>query len=182
MKKLMILAAAVVAGFSLQAASCTWNTPYTFFAGQQEEDTTVYNYKWVILEAATADAFNGVQYANGTLTGWEGGTFDSGTHQVGQFGFQQGSITGGTAGKYYDLVIYNEDNGYWGKSDAWLAKEDASDDTHQTLFDFAFKNGVDPLGYGEPSMVANIASVPEPTSAMLLLLGVAGLALKRRRA
>ena len=182
MKKLMILAAAVAAGFSLQAASCAWMTPYTFFEGQQESDTTDYNYKWVILEAATADAFDSVKYADGTLTGWEGSTFDTGTSVVGQYGNQTGGITGGTAGKYYDLVIYNEDNGYWGKSNAWLAEEDASDDTHQTLYDFVFTNGVDPYGFGEASMLANVASVPEPTSGLLLLLGMAGLALRRRRA
>jgi hypothetical protein len=98
---------------------------------------------------------------------------------------QTGSLAGATAGNYYALVIHTAENGgYWGISDAVLAKADPTDATGNTLMDMKFVNGTDVFGYGESAMVANRAdaAVPEPTSGLLLLLGMAGLALRRKQA
>ena len=177
MKKLMIAAAIVCAAAMSQAATANWSTPMTTYAGQLDTDEGSYDVKWAIIEGATADLAKGVSFANGSLVGAT--AFDSGTSiGVELGGAQDGTLTGATAGKYYALLISYDDKELWGVSDAWLAATDTTDDSGNTLKAFTFQNGV---AFDMEAMVANQA-VPEPTSGLLLLLGVAGLALRRRRA
>ena len=81
-------------------------------------------------------------------------------------------------GNYLAMIVYDAENGLYGISDAALVQEIIDNPpTAGSLDGRVFQN--DPEGY----MVANMATaVPEPTSGLLLLLGVAGLALRRRRA
>ena len=189
MKKLMIAAAIVCAAAMSQAASCSW-TAIPFTSNQTSFDTyTPKSFQWVIVETATADN-SGLKFENGVLTG--GNAFSGGTagdiQSPNALGGETmlGNMSGATAGKYYSMLIWNEDDKLWGISDAILGVNDPSsqDPTsmeYTRLNDMFFTNGTDPLGAGVDSLVASQA-VPEPTSGLLLLLGVAGLALRRRRA
>lgn len=180
MKKLMIAAAIVCAAAVVQAASCTWGTDYTMVTGEDEARTTNIAYTWAIVESATDD-FSGYSFQGGTLTG--GTALASDSASVALYGNTAGNLTGATAGKYYALLIHTSENGgYWGVSDGVLAVANPTDASGNTLMGMTFANGTDVFGYGESAMVANIADAPEPTSALLMLLGVAGLALRRRRA
>lgn len=178
----MIAAAMVCAAAIVQAASCNWATEYTMVTGESEERTGNIAYTWAIVESATAD-FSAFSFDGGTLVG--GTALATGSSNVELYGKSSGSFAGATAGNYYALVIHTEENGgYWGISDGILANADPTDATGNTLMNMTFANGTDVFGYGENAMVANRAdaAIPEPTSGLLMLLGVAGLALRRRRA
>ena len=182
MKRLLIAAAIVCAAAVVQAATANWNTDYTMVTGESEARTSAIAYTWAIVESATSD-FSGYSFDGGTLTG--GTAVGTGNSSVDLYGNTKGSLTG-TAGNYYALLIHTDENGgYWGISSAVQAATNPTDASGNTLNAITFQNGKDVFGYGENAMVANIAdagSVPEPTSGLLMLLGVAGLALRRRRA
>ena len=183
MKKLLIAAAIVCAAAVVQAATANWATDYTMVTGEDEARTSAIAYTWAIVEGTTSD-FSGYSFDGGTLTG--GTAVGTGNSSVDLYGSSAGTLTG-TAGNYYALLIHTDENGgYWGISSAVQAVNNPTDASGNTLMAMTFQNGTDVFGYGADAMVANIkdagAPVPEPTSGLLMLLGVAGLALKRKRA
>lgn len=193
MKKLMIAAAIVCAAAISQAATANWATPMTFTATDPTQGTYPITYTYAILEAASADAFTGVSFDNGILALPEEGVTQVGTiasitttdySTGGEWGGGVYGTLTGTAGNYYALVIHDAEYKMWGISDAVLAATDPGAIGEPSLKDVVFSNMTDdPWAWGSgKTMVANIADVPEPTTGLLMLLGMAGLALKRKRA
>ena len=181
MKKLMIAAAIVCVAAISQAATASWSTPYTTFP-DQPDDSTKYNFQWAILESTTATDFSDVTFDGKTIGGLGEGQKATAFTTPAPIGYgdgQSGSLTG-SAGNYYALIVYEENLGLYGVSDAVVAALDPSDDQGNTLKKMQFVNGD---WDGEAAMFANKpTAVPEPTTGLLMLLGMAGLALRRRRA
>jgi len=76
------------------------------------------------------------------------------------------------------VVVLSDGNNYWAsdKIKATVYADDYKLTTYESVYpSFSGANGIKQSAVGS-------FSVPEPTSAMLLLLGVAGMALRRRRA
>ena len=203
MKKLMIAAAIVCAAAMSHAAVGSWSTGWTYWTGIGGElgadgsDDFVGNaylfagltedqYKSFTTAAAIWNAFD---VSAETLTIGSGldkvvlNRTDSGALDMGGYDFT--NKTDYPDGDVYAAVIITHDDGT-GKIDAYSAN---------TMYGTASSSGlagVDAvaLGWGKAAggeatiwqAAATPTPTPEPTSGLLLLLGVAGLALRRRRA
>ena len=190
MKKLMIAAAIVCAAAFANAASCTWDTKWVWTDGIQEtyDYGGVGNYYLIALGATDVSGY--AISTDGKLV------YDDGTgYAEVTGGFTKGDIDGGTAtgmieglseannGDMYALLYLDTANNKWGISDA-AALTGITDVPPNDADPIAFANYIDAAWDNNNEVVAShdLVAVPEPTSGLLLLLGVAGLALKRRRA
>ena len=183
MKKLIIAATVAMLGIAVNAASCGWSTNWTYALNDGEDDT--YNngmagsYWIVALGTGSIDDIS-VNTA-GQITVGVGSTVrgaTEGTTFAG--GLPAGTIEFNANGELFALVVYNSDYQMFGVSES-AAISGYSDDPPVAANDITFSN-IHDVTYDSDYMVANQSAVPEPTSGLLLLLGVAGLALRRRRA
>lgn len=187
MKKLLMVMSAVAFAFGLNAATVDWKYSITSAQGTEGYNSgyTVYLVDATAWDAATISAatFSDSSVVLdsttfGAATGRNAGskvynTIKSGT-TVGARAVDVSSLAeGSTLGVYYVILNTNADpNTYTTVADTLTGRAE---------------NGAETLG-SHISMTAAAASsatwtaVPEPTSGLLMLLGVAGLALRRRRA
>ncbi len=178
MKKLIMLAAVAALAFAGQAATVDWKINY---AGQGSA--------WKS-NGAFALAFDGADYDAVTklitVTGSDTLQADLASYALGSavtFGSTKGAAT--TVAQGIDgapstmfIVIFDEASYDAGKSVLYTAATDVSGSYYEPPASgtaFTFK-AADFTNSG------TIASVPEPTSGLLMLVGLAGLALRRRRA
>ena len=194
MKKIMIAAAVAMLGIAANAAKCSWGTDWIYAVDVNHDSYAGPNYAfngkyWVI---SYTDAGAVSVDANGNVSGATGYFTDGGAAGVDVGGMAtslSGVITGLSAtdnGTKLGLVLFYDgaDGKYWGLAEGVIAgivdPDPSQSITGSDASPVTFDNDGQGIGY---VVAANkIEAVPEPTSGLLLLLGVAGLALKRRRA
>lgn len=168
MKKLIVAAAIAMAGIAVQAATVNWSVNGV----AAQENYTVY------LLTSIADKYDSVDaLANASV----GSAVIAKSGRIYSTGSQQstGDAVTKTATYYYAIVSgadaktfnYVEATGLAAKVYDPAAQE-SSPGTFNTITAATILGGAS----------GQIAAVPEPTSGLLMLLGVAGLALRRRRA
>ena len=163
MKKLMIIATMAMAAFACNAATVNWKvTAGNMYASNGTDKYTGVFALYVTGGDLSSDllVYTKDAVVNGTIANQAFSTVDT--------------LTVGTA---YDFYFVLTDGSLTFTSSVLTGKTAA--ETGATLVNFgsmqsATQNPANWVGGGEPA--------PEPTSGLLMLLGMAGLALRRRRA
>jgi hypothetical protein len=186
MKKIMILASAIAMACSLQAASFTWGflSDSIIAPGGEAnvdflEGGTAFLYLGTVTASDSAFDFGSAKLlatAGQDAEYFNFGVFDSSNAATSDL------LTSTAAGQAYTLILVNKEIdtlvGYEG--DYILAKGTSAEDTDPMSGD-KWASMIDTTAY-QGDQWSTMAAVPEPTSGLLLLLGVAGLALRRKQA
>ena len=182
----MIAAAIVCAAVVGQAATVNWDVSWAYSKNgsvNTYDDGSVVNY-WIVNMVSATDT-------SGLSIDKDGNLVNSANYAIVGTGsiptFGNGAAEGTIAnGDYLAMVIYDSANGLYGVSEANAVSGIVADPPTAGDLAAVFSNDGGSNPDGAPYMVANTpiptSPVPEPTSGLLMLLGVAGLALKRKRA
>ena len=180
MKKLMIMLGAIACAIGAQAVAVTWSMTVASKGAE-----------WVGNNAFVY-AFNGSDYDAVikllTVDGSENMATDLGAYTLGDSiavsnnrGSAKVNATGtdGVTGNTMFWVVFTDGSLDAAKAITWTAATDVSSYTYEPP---SATPGTLSLNASSFANSGTIASVPEPTSGLLMLCGLAGLALRRRRA
>ena len=181
MKKLIMALAVVATAAAVQAASFDWKTSATglmYAAGSTTDKITGTAYIFAA-ESTTQQSVLDAFVAGGT---WTTGNLGNKSVAAGKITATNGeAFNYGTAGNDYNfyVALLNGENLYISDT----VKLTAGDVGYEQA-SFNFKNSSQAAAMASSTFTAGgwYTAVPEPTSGLLLLLGMAGLALKRKRA
>ena len=186
MKKLMIAISAVVLGFAANAAALSWSTwGYTGDDPDAEGALLDGSMAYLVMVSDTSNF-----KVNDDLSVTGGSIIDSAGFEegvaAGLWNAPDGALSGGS--KYYFAVIATTDGSGSSVPTTGLYGVDSNggNATGSGFYEVTWNADTgaslacDWDNYG--GVAANTAVAPEPTSGLLLLLGMAGLVLKRKRA
>lgn len=186
MKKLMVAFAIAVVAVGVQAASFTWKTSLTGKVYTPGDSTT-------LLTSATAYLFDQSSVSQDSLVAaFRGGTLDLTTGYlssqsissgaIASTSFIDGTAVGSTLSAYFATLVTVDEKDYLFISATGVAAGLEGKTPNMSISGVASKNAAfDVAGGYQGAGWYTTQSVPEPTSGLLMLLGVAGLALRRRR-
>lgn len=188
MKKLMIIVALVAAAVSANAASYVWKAGTgRLFDGKGTETANRYAGTGYLFAAGTVSESSIVAaLLDGSLSTTLGTSLSQNTFSSGRANDYSSAFETASLENAYFVVLGKDKDGNDGVYISDYATIQASDVGNsfvtfgsQNAYSSAFKDAT--AGYAGSGWYS-ASAVPEPTSGLLLLLGVAGLALKRKRA
>ena len=183
MKKLMILAVAIAASVVANAAAVSWDSGTIALPDSTQAGKGAVSAYLFIVDADTYNAYaaytDATKLSDDIYATYKGsmGSADATKNSTAKGVANLDDGVDRTAGTYYGVVLYTttqDAKDYWMGNYA-SATIEASQDV--SVGNLALKMG----GTGNATAWST-AAVPEPTSGLLMLLGMAGLALRRRRA
>lgn len=177
MKKLMIAAAVAMFGIAANATAYNWSS----YTGDSSLDGMTY----YAVNGTGVDSLYTLLAVDGNTSGFAsaianyGSNAQTGTFEDGWEGYAEGvynTEAGDTIANKFFLIAVDGDLTA-GSTFYYTAEIDTAD--------YVYEGGStpkDPISLDSSSFSSATIAAPEPTSGLLLLLGVAGLALRRRRA
>ena len=183
MKKSIIVLAGIFSAYILNAASFTWgflSSDYTNEMGDYMDSGTAFLYLGSVTASATGfDLSGATQLASASF---DGTNYIYGNYDTDNLSSSD-ALQSTTAGQDYTLILVDKSvaslDGYEGNYYLSTGVSEQGDLPGVTVTHFAKFENYDTIAQDSWS---TIQSIPEPTSGLLLLLGVAGLALKRKKA
>ena len=183
MKKLMIAAVAVAFAACAQAASFSWKTSMSDKVYQPGTTTLLASATAYLFDASTVTQASLVTaFANNTLDLTTGNissqAISSGA--IANTVFEDGTAAGDTLSAYFATIVTIDSTDYLFISDAVAA---AGQVGKTTPMQFNAKDASQAAALDATAGYSGAGwyAVPEPTSGLLLLLGMAGLALRRKQ-
>ena len=182
MKKLMLLASAVAMACTVQAANFQWgfqSADITDINGNyMGEAVPGYAYLFLGTVSASDTAFN----MTGTTLLASGGQNDDYSYGSLNDLISNDALTSTAAGQAYSLILTETEVSDFSKFEGnYVLANGVSDQGNNPMTGETWAQFVDITDYGAGDW-KTMSAAPEPTSGLLLLLGVAGLALKRKKA
>ena len=190
MKKLLIAASLIAATTLSQAATVDWSSNTTKLVdatGTVQTSVTGGSIVLVLLSNSTGWTEGTWSAAKGTVTELASATIGTGK--------SKGKISGATYTFTYDdtnvsasplkngdvlAVVFRDSAGAYDQLEYYTSKSAVTETLTVSGLDSTAWTGELLFGQGTASAGGIYAPVPEPTSAMLLVLGLCGLALKRK--
>ena len=183
MKTLIIAAAVVCTAVFAHAAAANWKaSAKDMYDGTgKTTDAALYSGTAYIFDAGVTSqaALFAIIEAGTSIGSSTAGYVGSGSFEDGAFGgvtFANGEQSGGAYTYYF--VVVNGDNAYFSNEKEVTANATAT----AKAIAFGSQSGSSALPASGFQGAGAWSAVPEPTSGLLMLLGMAGLALRRRRA
>ena len=182
MKKLIMLAAVASLAYVGQAASVTWGVNVSG-QGAAWSGTSAYVMSFngsdydAVIKLLTVDGSDNMSTDLGTyaLALGAGGTMANVSNSRGAA--KASGTSDGVTGDTMFWVVFTEGSMDAGKAISWTSATDIS------AYDYeAGSPAPGTVGVTSFANSGTIAGVPEPTSGLLMLIGMAGLALRRKRA
>ena len=182
MKKLMIAVAAVAMSFAANAAALSWTTWAYINDGGADSDwiTGGQAYLVMVTDTSTFAVADDLTVTGGTIV--DSKAFVDGT--VAGAWQDTDSLVAGTVYKFA-VIATTDGTGISVPTTGTYGIDDNEGALYSVTWDgnTGGSFSADELTYGGASMSTAVGgAIPEPTSGLLLLIGMAGLALRRRRA
>ena len=186
MKKLMITAIVALAAVVTNAATVSWTTGGLAYDGATLGKEAANGYLWIV-ESTTYDTYSsftdGEALSKAIYADYKG---KLGEATASALSAKKGALVltddadYGAGESVYAVILYTTTQGdkdYIMGNAAYVTLASAQDKEVSAMATFIGGDGTSATSYA-----TGWAAVPEPTSGLLMLLGMAGLALRRRRA